>query len=71
MDWDMTVMLFCAVGIGWMAFAMPYARGWRYLNVRMEDSLSRSSAALDGHDDSRPAANPGIDDVTVTGPAAH
>ena len=69
MDWDMTVMLFCAVGIVWMAVAMPYSRGWRYLNVRMEDSLSRSNAVLEAH--SRPLESEAADEaaVTVTGPA--
>jgi hypothetical protein len=70
MDWDMTVMLFCAVGIVWMAIAMPYSRGWRYLNVRMEDSLSRSNALLEAHDtllDAEPADGEAL---TLTGPAA-
>jgi len=71
MNWEMTVMLFCAVGIGWMAVAMPYARGWRYLNVRMEDSLTRSSAVL--QEQARPLEEEaGADSqvVVVTGPAA-
>lgn len=69
MDWDMTVMLFCAVGIVWMAIAMPYSRGWRYLNVRMEDSLSRSNALLEAQDtllDAEPADDEAL---TLTGPA--
>jgi hypothetical protein len=69
MDWDMTVMLFCAVGIVWMAIAMPYSRGWRYLNVRMEDSLSRSNALLEAQDtllDGEPAD---AEALTLTGPA--
>ena len=63
MGWEMTVMLFCAVGIVWMAIAMPYSRGWRYLNVRMEDSLSRSTALLQEHHESP-------DGDTVQGPLA-
>ncbi|VTY33686.1 Uncharacterised protein [Xylophilus ampelinus] len=70
MDWEMTVMLFCAVGILWMAIAMPYSRGWRYLNVRMEDSLSRSNALLEAH--AMPPEGKAVDDerVDITGPAA-
>ncbi|MDI3380874.1 hypothetical protein ACFPPF_07385 [Xenophilus aerolatus] len=65
----MTVMLFCAVGIVWMAIAMPYSRGWRYLNVRMEDSLSRSNALLEAHDTLLEGELADHEALTLTGPA--
>jgi len=47
MNWELTIELFCAVGIVWMSFAMPFSRGWRPLNQRMEDCIRQTVLALE------------------------
>ena len=47
MNWEMTIELFCVVGIFWMTFAMPFSRGWRSLNERMEECIRQTVRTLE------------------------